>query len=127
MTTHGLEVGFVSVDRQLADFYAEVFELRELDAIDFGLGTLYRLDLDGTILKVNVPLDRPEPGPRVEPFIAATGLRYLSIVVGDLDAVIDRATVRGARLLYGPMENEGERLVVLEDPDGNTIEVVQRS
>lgn len=127
MTAHGLEVGLVGVDRQLADFYAEVFELEELDPIDYGMGTLYRFDVNGAILKVNVPVERPAPAQVVEPFTAATGLRYLSIAVDDLDATLDRATTRGARVVYGPMDSPGLRVVIVQDPEGNTVELVQKS
>ena len=57
-----------------------------------------------------------------------TGLRYLTIGTHDLDGVIARATDSGGRVAHGPMElADGVRLVVLVDPDGNTIEVVEES
>jgi len=125
MSLTRFEVGIVSVDRGLVDFLAAVFELGELPPTEHGPGTLYRLQSPGAVLKVMVPVVRPS-APAPLPFLAATGIRYLSVWVTDLDGVIGRATARGGRLLHGPVDiGPGARLAVLSDPDGNTIEVIE--
>jgi predicted enzyme related to lactoylglutathione lyase len=125
MTLRRFEVGFVSTDRALVDFLAAVFELDERPPTEHGPGTLYRLQSPGAVLKVMVPVVRPS-ATAPQPFLAATGIRYLSAWVTDLDGVIGRATARGGRLLHGPVElGPGARLAVLADPDGNTIEVIE--
>jgi predicted enzyme related to lactoylglutathione lyase len=126
MTPGRFEVGLVSADRGLVDFYAEVFQVEELPASDSSVGTVHRLQFPGgAALKVMVPNVAPAAAAPA-PFFAVTGLRYLTIGTPDLDGVIARATSRGGRVQHGPLElGGGVRLAVLVDPDGNTIEVVQ--
>ena len=120
------EVGLVSADRGLVDFYAEVFEVTELPAFDSRTGTVHRLQFPAGTLKVMVPGVAPAPAAPADSFFAVTGLRYLTIGTQDLDGVIGRATGRGGRVNHGPMElGGGVRIAVLVDPDGNTIEVVE--
>jgi len=128
MTNGRFEVGLVSADRRLVDFYAQVFEREELPAFEAATGTVHRLQFPGAVLKVMVPGVAPAPASAAEPFFAMTGLRYLTLGTYDLDGVIARATGTGGSVAHGPMElADGVRLVVLVDPDGNTIEVVEES
>jgi hypothetical protein len=63
-----------------------------------------------------------------EPFIGAIGLRYLTMFVGDLDGVLERAATRGGKLQHGPLQTgPGTRVAVLQDPGGNAVEVVEAS
>jgi predicted enzyme related to lactoylglutathione lyase len=122
-----LEVGLVGADDVLVDFYAAVFEMEKLPAIEAGPGVVHRLQGPGVVIKVMVPSKAPAPAPPpVEPFFAVAGLRYLTIYDDELDAVLERALARGGRVQHGPMEvGPGARIVVLEDPSGNVIEVVE--
>ena len=61
-----------------------------------------------------------------QPFLAAQGLRYLSMFVTDLDPVIERCIGRGGSLVLEAFELEpGSRLAIIMDPDGNTMEVME--
>ncbi|HEY7105935.1 MAG TPA: VOC family protein [Acidimicrobiia bacterium] len=122
-----VEVGIVSRDHALVDFYVEVFGLEEVPAEVFpGSGTLHRLRSRGSVtMKVMVPVEPPEAGGGGA-LLAAQGLRYLSLWVDDFDGVLARFTDKGGTLVHGPVElGPGSRLVVLTDPDGNSIEVVE--
>jgi catechol 2,3-dioxygenase-like lactoylglutathione lyase family enzyme len=126
MSLLAFEVGIVSTSRALVDFLAEVFELDELTPIESSVGTIYRLLAGSATVKVLVPKERPKVGERVDPFHGATGLRYLTMRVDDLEPVVDRATARRARVRQARRElRPGVDLVVLEDPDGNVIEVIE--
>lgn len=126
MTLPSVEVGFVSSDSRLRDFLLTVFEFEPLSQIDLPIGTLHRLQGDGTVVKVFVPAEQPEPPQRAETFFGIGGLRFLTIRVKDIDGVIDRALTGGGRVVNGPNEPmPGVRTAMLEDPDGNTIEVSQ--
>jgi catechol 2,3-dioxygenase-like lactoylglutathione lyase family enzyme len=119
------EVGFVSGDRALVDFLADVFELERIAPAVHPVGTLYRLRSPGAVIKVMVPRDPPKPADG-EPFLAVSGIRYLSMITSDLDRALARATARGGHVLFGPFEHEpGARLAVVRDPDGNSIEVIE--
>ncbi len=125
MTLASFEVGIVSASRDLVDFLAGVFELEELPSTDTPVGVLHRLGSPGAQLKVMVPNEPPRPADGA-PFLAATGIRYLTMSVTDLAGVIERCTERGGTLVFGPFEHEpGIPMAVITDSDGNTIEVVQ--
>lgn len=125
MSVTHFEVGLVSADRTLVDFLADVFELEALPPAVHPVGTLHRLRSPGAIIKVMVPSQPPRPTDG-EPFLAVSGIRYLSLWVSDLDRALERCTARGGRLLFGPFAHEpGSRLAVIQDPDGNTIEVIE--
>ena len=119
------EIGLVSADRTVVDFLADVFGLEELPPAEHSVGTLHRLRSPGAVIKVMVPRELPKSADG-EPFLAVKGIRYLSMWINDLDGVLGRCTARGGSLLFGPFEHEpGLRLAVIEDPDGNTIEVIE--
>jgi predicted enzyme related to lactoylglutathione lyase len=116
----------VSASRALVDFYADVFQLSELPPFETPFAVIHRLDAAGATIKVMVPSDPPAPGQRVEPFYLATGIRYLTLRVQDLSGVLDRAGSHNARVVQERRElREGVFLVVMEDPDGNQIEVIE--
>jgi hypothetical protein len=125
MSLERIEVGLVSGDRALVDYLVEVFELDELPPSEQRVGTLYRLQAPGAVIKVMVPKQPPAERDH-EPFTAVEGLRYLTMFVTDLDAIIERSTTRGGAVTLGPIElGPGARLAIIQDPDGGTIEVVQ--
>jgi len=126
VTLSRFEAGFVSGDRALVKFLAGVFELEAVEPMELGFATLFRLASPGGTLKVMVPSRPPKERERAEPFYALGGLRYLTLYVDDLDGVVTRATALGGRVLHGPSDlGDGARIVVLEDPDGNPLEVVE--
>ncbi|MCT9108681.1 hypothetical protein N4G69_24165 [Streptomyces mirabilis] len=52
-------------------------------------------------------------------------MRYLTMYVVDLDGIIERGVACGGRVQRGPVDvGSGVRVAVLQDPDGNAIEVV---
>jgi predicted enzyme related to lactoylglutathione lyase len=126
VTLHSLEVGYVSADAGLVDFYATVLELTALEPMVFPVGTLHRLEIPGGLLKVLVPAEEPAVAPDTGAFTDTRGLRYITVRVVDLDAVLTRAVDHGGTVVLEPIDvGGGSRLAILRDPDGNTFEVSQ--
>jgi predicted enzyme related to lactoylglutathione lyase len=124
VTLDRFEVGIVSGDAGVVDFLAAVFELERQAPSETAAGTLYRLDSPGAVIKIMVPNDPPKSSDG-EPFLTMKGIRYLSMYVTDLDGVLERCRTRGGAVLLEPFEFEpGSSIAILNDPDGNTIEVV---
>jgi hypothetical protein len=133
----GAEVGFVSTDRRLVDFLAQVFELEELPPIEVGADIIeqlpaaapaiqYRLQaLDGLIFKVTVPEATPRTDTITESVLAGTGLRYVTLYVTDLDSVVSRAKELGGRIEQAPTDVMGASLALIMDPDGNMYELAE--
>jgi hypothetical protein len=131
------EVGFVSADRNLVDFIARVFELKELPAIEVDDDLLeelpaaqpaiqYRLQArEGLVLKVTVPEAIPRTADTTDHVLAGTGLRYVTLYVTDLDGVVARAKELGGVIEQAPTAVMGSSLALIKDPDGNTYELAQ--
>ena len=125
MTMLRFEAGFVSTDRGLVDFLAEVFELDALEPAEVGFATVYRLQSPGGVLKVMVPNRPPEARrtgaavlrPRRSALPDALRRRPEASSSGRRAGAVGRARATD----IGP----GARMAVLEDPDGNPFEVVQ--
>jgi hypothetical protein len=137
MTIVGAEVGFVSTDRKLVDFLAQVFALAELPAIKVDdeimeqlraaqPATQYRLQArDDLILKVTVPDEMPHAANITDHVLAGTGLRYVTLHVTDLNGVVARAKELGGVIEQEPTPVMGSSLALIKDPDGNTYEVTE--
>ena len=128
MPVQRTEIGLVSADDVIVDFYREVFGLTALEPRRLPNGTVHRLGLDEAILKIMVPNDAPRPTSPADNFWSETGIRYFALWVDDLDNVHSRATARQAEVTLPPFElRPGVRTMVVRDPDGNSIEVMEQS
>jgi len=124
-----VQVGIVPKDLDASlRFYRDVLGFEYLGPVPVIEGrVLHRFDVDGGILKlVELPASGPLPGAESPPgpFQAATGIRWITIRVDDLDAFVERCA--GWTLQVGVTEiRPGVRFAIVEDPDGNAIELVE--
>lgn len=123
-----LHVGIVTARGELMlDFYTRVLGLEPVGQVNFaGLGVVNKLRCGGSILKLLV-LEKPaaagNPGGG---FSAATGIRYLSLGIQNLAAVVADCRSAGAAVMVEPSEiRPGTWVAMLEDPDGNALELMQ--
>ena len=127
MSLERIEVGLVSADASLVDFLVGVFELERQAPTESSVGTVHKLVAAGAVIKVMVPNDPPRRSDG-EPFLAAEGIRYLTMFVSGLDDVLQRCRLRGGQVVLDPFEFEpGSRIAIISDPCGNTFEVVGSS
>ncbi len=137
MAILGAEVGFVSTDRKLVDFLAQVFDLEEIPAIEVDGDLMdelpaaqpavqYRLRArTGLILKVTVPQATPSTANITDHVLAGTGLRYMTLYVTDLKGVVTRAKELGGVIEQAPTSVMGSSLALIKDPDGNLYELAE--
>jgi hypothetical protein len=135
MAILGAEVGFVSKDRKLVDFLAQVFELEEIPAIEVDGDLMdelpaaqaaiqYRLQARaGLILKVTVPEATPCTANITDHVLAGTGLRYVTLYVTDLNGIVTRAKELGGVIEQAPTPVMGSWVALIKDPDGNMYEL----
>lgn len=120
------DIGIVTSDlaRSLR-FYTEVLGFRRAGEVEIhGLGTMYRLESEGTAIKV---IDSAAPGlPRqFEPaagLTLATGLRYFTLHVENLDEVLALCP----SVLVKPAGGDGVRFALVLDPDRVVVELAER-
>jgi len=88
---------------------------------------LHRFEVDGGTLKLLEVPGQPPPERRSPPgpFQSATGIRWMTFTVEDLDGLVAR--LAGARWQLPVTElRPGLRVGIVEDPDGNAVELVER-
>jgi len=114
-------------DRSLR-FYTEQLGLRELrkkDARGDGLGIWVVLQdaESGQRIELNW---YPEGSRHATPYVPGEGLDHLGFVVDDVAETYERLVAAGAEPAIPPSEYEGWTAYV-KDPDGNWIEVYQKT
>ena len=126
MTVNHFDVGLVSASGALVDFYAEVFELTELEPREFPAGVVRRLQCGPGVLKVMVPAATPTAPTATANFWDQAGLRYLTMWVEDVAAVVGRWRSHSGRVVLEPIElRPGVAMALVVDPDGNSVEIMQ--
>jgi len=127
LTIPALDLGVVTADAERAlAFYRDTLGLVPDGEIPFpGLGILHRLRCGQSTVKL-LALERP-PGARAPQggFSAATGFRYCTLHLANLDAVVAACREGGYAIAVATRPlRPGVRVAMVEDPDGNTIELM---
>jgi catechol 2,3-dioxygenase-like lactoylglutathione lyase family enzyme len=125
-----LQVGIVprDLDTSLA-FYRDVLGLPYAGTRPALEGrTLHVFTLGDVVVKL---LESPTP-PRAAalggPYAERTGIRWVTLDVADLDAVVARCDTAGATTQVPLITiRPGVRVAIVEDPDGNAFELVERT
>jgi len=92
-----------------------------------GGGTMHRLKVGDSVVKIietepSPPADAVPGGIR-----AATGYRYWTVHIVDLAAALATVEEAGHRVLLGPkVVREGVTIAMVEDPDGNWVELLEQ-
>jgi lactoylglutathione lyase len=124
-----VDLGIVTTDRTASRaFYGGTLGLPELDELRMDGFSISRFQVGDCILKI-LEFDQPPPG-KAAPggLAAATGIRYWTVSVSNLDEVLKACRAAGRPITDGPTEvAPGVVIVLVEDPDGNLVEFVSRS
>jgi predicted enzyme related to lactoylglutathione lyase len=113
---------------RLLAFYCEYLGfpvVDELDLPDRGVH-LWFLQVGVGRIKIianNQPPAASNPGGGVH---AATGIRYFTVSVTGLDGALEGIVAAGGREVRPVVELNGARIAMLEDPEGNCFELVER-
>ncbi|MEM6708145.1 MAG: VOC family protein [Pseudomonadota bacterium] len=125
-----IDLGVVTTNPDdMVRFYRDDLGLVEEPSTPFpGGGTMYRLRCGTSLIKVSAP----DPAPTVEaapgPIPRATGLRYWTISVTNLKDVVAACEGNGRNVVVPPTEiRPGITIAIVEDPDGNWVELLQTS
>jgi catechol 2,3-dioxygenase-like lactoylglutathione lyase family enzyme len=130
MTVHlarpALDVGVVPRDAERAlAFWRDSLGLPVVAIVPLpGVGTLYRLACGESFVKI-LALDPPPAAcaPRGG-YAGATGLRYVTLAIENLDEAVARCRADGWTVAVDvrPLR-PGVRVAMIEDADGNTVEL----
>lgn len=127
LTKDSIDLGVVINDpaKSLA-FYRDLLGLKDAGEMEVRGGRMYRL-LCGTSLIKLVKMERdPEGKPVGGGPGRGFGYRYFTIHVGDLRAVVAQMESQGIKPLVPPTEGRpGVIMTMVNDPDGNIVELLQ--
>ncbi len=129
LTKPGIDLGIVISDseRSLA-FYRDVLGLEHIMDMPMpigGGGTMHRMACGDSTLKLVAFDDTPPPGVPGG-MTGATGIRYVTLSVANLDEVVADCEAAGVTIVVPVTEiRPGVSIAMVEDPDGNWVEFLR--
>jgi catechol 2,3-dioxygenase-like lactoylglutathione lyase family enzyme len=110
-------------------FYCDGLGLPKVGEIEFPGGRVqHRIAIGESLLKLMQFPDGEAPPAGPPGRMAASGIRYITIAVRDLAALVTELEARGLSFVVPPRPSpSGATIAMLEDPEGNTVELLQPS
>jgi glyoxylase I family protein len=123
-----LDLGIITRDAgPMLAFYKEILGLPLESVIPMPSGgTMHRLKVGESVLKI-VQLDKPPAADAIPGGIpAATGMRYFTLHVSNLQEMVDASDHAGYKIVV-PIKTirAGVSIAIVKDPDGNWVELLQ--
>jgi catechol 2,3-dioxygenase-like lactoylglutathione lyase family enzyme len=127
-TDAGLDIGVVTANPEaMLAFYRDLLGLPVAGEVVIpGGGRIVKLRCGASHFKLFVPDRPPAPAPAGGAFHAHAGLRYATIPLGNIEAVVAACAARGVRVITPVVQpRPGVLAALIADPDGNTLELMQ--
>ena len=117
---------FVSDINASLEFYQKTLGMEKEDEIKFpGMGLMHRLKFGNGFFKLIDPENVPPAGP--SGFTDQLGFRYVTFQVTNITELCEELNKKGVTFTYPETEiRPGTRIAMIQDPDGNTVELLQR-
>jgi glyoxylase I family protein len=125
-----LDAGIVTTDLAAAHrFYGELLGFPVVGEVEFpGVGFIRRYAVGDSTLRVFVPQTPPASAGSRDGFASQTGIRYLTIYVSNLEALVAALAEAGFKVPVPVRElRPGVAVAQVEDADGNTVELTQEN
>lgn len=127
VTKPGIDLGVLVRDiGACLTFYCDDLGLPKVGEIAFpGNRLMHRIQIGDTVLKLMESKENPPP-PGPPGMRAQAGIRYFTITVRDLPGVIKALEAKGHKMTVPLTQSPtGNWIAMLEDPDGNTVELLE--
>ena len=121
-----IDIGIVVADitKSLA-FYQGLLGLTKIGELPLPFGLMHRLGFGESFVKLIDPKKVPAAGP--SGLVGQLGFRYLTFQVSNIDEVCAACEAAGVAFEIPKQElMPGVTIAMVRDPDGNTVEFVQR-
>jgi catechol 2,3-dioxygenase-like lactoylglutathione lyase family enzyme len=129
VTKESVDIGIVVRDADAAlAFYRDTLGFEDTGSLQLSVagGTMYRLRCGTTLVKLVAPAEELPAANPPGGLRAAYGIRYWTISVPDVDALTATCEAAGYAIAISPRESRpGVRISMVEDPDGNWVELLQ--
>jgi lactoylglutathione lyase len=123
-----IDIGIVTTNQEaMVDFYGNVVGFPALSDVPMEGFLVKRFQVGDCVLKI-VTFDEQPAGTQVAGMLGdATGLRYWTVSVSNLEEILTAVQDAGQKIVEGPTEvRPGVSIVLVTDPDGNLVEFVNR-
>ncbi|MCW2667430.1 MAG: hypothetical protein JWN57_2392 [Frankiales bacterium] len=129
LTKDSIDLGIVARDPAAClTFYRDVLGFEDLGESPMPGGTMHRLLCGTSMIKIVNLRRAPEASAPPGGLGGATGYRYWTISVSNLRDVVAAAEQAGRPVMVPPTEiRPGVTIAMLEDPDGNWVELLETS
>ncbi len=128
ITKSSIDLGIVTMKpAEALTFYRDTVGLPLAGEMPMpGGGTMYRLMAGDSVIKIVHPGSAPPAVAAGGGLQGATGYRYWTITVSNLQAVAERCAAAGYKVPITPREiRPGVSIAMVEDQDGNWVEFLQ--
>ena len=117
-----LDLGVIVSDIKASlKFYEETLGMENLGDLEVPFGVLHRLKY----FKLIDPKEVPPKGP--SGLVDQLGFRYVTFPVTNISEICEALKEKGVKFTIPETEfMPGVRIAMVQDPDGNTVEFVQR-
>lgn len=122
-----IDLGIVVRDGDAAlRFYRDTLGFEHVASTPMPGSMMHRLMCGASMIKILVPERMPEASAPPGGTFGATGLRYWTVSVSNLDQVVGDCASGGYRIAVSAREiRPGVRIAMVEDPEGNWLELLQ--
>ena len=127
-TSDAIDIGMVTRnDIEMLSFYQNVLGLIKDTEIPFpGLGVVNKLSFGSGYIKILVLDKNPSNTNPIGDFSTSNGIRYITINLSNLDEILDSCKLNGVNIINpGVVIRPGVTVAIIQDPDGNLIELMQ--
>lgn len=125
-----IDIGIVTnnLDAMLT-FYRDTLGLEFEATIPMpGGGVMHRFKVGHSIIKIIETDPRPAASAAPGGIRGATGYRYWTISVSNLEACLARLAAKGSKIVVpAKVIREGVTIAIVADPDGNWVELLEQS
>ena len=130
LTKDSIDLGIIIKDSEKSlAFYRDTLGFKHEGDMPMGGGTtMHRLLCGTSLIKLLSPGTKPPAEAAPGGIQGATGYRYWTISVSNLDDLVKECEAKGYNVPVQPREiRPGVRIAMVEDPDGNWVEFLQTS
>ena len=127
-TSKAIDIGIVTSNNELMlNFYENILGFTNEVQIPFpGLGTVNKISYGIGYIKVLVLDDKPSNTSPIGDFSTSNGIRYITINLSNLDELITICSKNNVAIINSGMTiRPGVTVALIQDPDGNLIELMQ--
>ena len=127
-TSDAIDIGMVTRnDIEMLSFYQNVLGLTKDMEIPFpGLGVVNKLSFGSGFIKILVLDKHPSNTNPTGDFSTSNGIRYITINLSNLDEILDSCKLNDVNIINsGVIIRPGVTVAIIQDPDGNLIELMQ--